>query len=162
MFYEREFDFFGKLTNISGEIRPFPKGAERKKACLEQLEKITVQHGCYLPSSPEALVVDIDYKSGTPLQSAAKAPFLVRFQVHPCGLQELETRGMMEDDGENEALRHNPNLTTLGAIFKFGDDLRQDMLALQVRKSFTCFFSPKMSKIVFPFLDYIVLQGKVP
>lgn len=41
-FYEREFDFFSKITNISGEIRPYPKGAERKKACLEALKKIKV------------------------------------------------------------------------------------------------------------------------
>jgi len=80
-FYEREFDFFGKITAISGEIRPFPKGPERKKACLEQLSKIAVQPGCYLPSNPEALVMDIDYNSGTPMQSAAKAPFLARFKV---------------------------------------------------------------------------------
>lgn len=24
--------------------------------------------GCYLPSNPEAIVLDIDYKSGTPMQ----------------------------------------------------------------------------------------------
>lgn len=67
-FYEREFDFFSKITDISGQIRPFPKGAERKRACLEALEKIKVQPGCYLPSNPEAMVLDIDYKSGTPMQ----------------------------------------------------------------------------------------------
>lgn len=43
-------------------------GPERKRACLEALSKIQVQEGCYLPSNPEAMVVDIDYKSGTPMQ----------------------------------------------------------------------------------------------
>lgn len=67
-FYEREFDFFDKITNISGEIRPYPKGPERKSACLEALARVKVQPGCYLPSNPEAMVIDIDYKSGTPMQ----------------------------------------------------------------------------------------------
>ena len=128
-FYEREFDFFGKITDISGEIRPFPKGAERKKACLEQLAKIVVQPGCYLPSNPEALVMDIDYNSGTPMQSAAKAPYLARFKVLRCGLLELEQRGMNSDQVDD----YSPsNLVWQAAIFKVGDDVRQDMLALQV------------------------------
>jgi len=67
-FYEREFDFFEKITNISGEIRPYPKGPERKAACLEALGRVKVQPGCYLPSNPEAMVIDIDYQSGTPMQ----------------------------------------------------------------------------------------------
>lgn len=42
-FYEREFDFFDKITDISGQIRPYPKGAERKRACLEALSRIQVR-----------------------------------------------------------------------------------------------------------------------
>lgn len=42
LFYEREFDFFDKITSISGKIRAFPKGLERKSACLEALSKIKV------------------------------------------------------------------------------------------------------------------------
>jgi len=49
-------------------FRPFPKGEERKKACLETLSKVPLQSGCYLPSNPEAIVLQIDYKSGTPMQ----------------------------------------------------------------------------------------------
>lgn len=137
-FYEREFDFFGKITNISGEIRPFPKGPERKRACLEALSNINVQPGCYLPSNPEAMVLDIDYKSGTPMQSAAKAPYLARFKVVKCGINELEKLAMtVSTNGTNQAAVKE-QIASIGpeiwqaAIFKVGDDVRQDMLALQV------------------------------
>lgn len=132
MFYEREFDFFEKITAISGEIRPYPKGPERRKACLEALSKIKVQSGCYLPSNPEAMVLDIDYKSGIPMQSAAKAPYLARFKVVKCGINELENIAMAVSINEKPPdLSLGPEIWQ-AAIFKVGDDVRQDMLALQV------------------------------
>uniref|UniRef100_A0A2C9JIA0 1-phosphatidylinositol 4-kinase n=1 Tax=Biomphalaria glabrata TaxID=6526 RepID=A0A2C9JIA0_BIOGL len=142
-FYKREFDFFDQITNISGLIRPYPKGKERKQACLEALSKVQLQHGCYLPSNPEAIVLEIDYNSGTPMQSAAKAPYLARFKVKHCGINGLEklaasdlTKKKMgtEVDGLEEVIHWQ------ACIFKVGDDVRQDMLALQVIEMFRNIF----------------------
>ena len=66
--------------------RPYPKGDERKRACLKAMAEIKVQPGCYLPSNPEAIVLDIDYKSGTPLQRYTQAPLgvcLTSQRQHP-------------------------------------------------------------------------------
>ncbi|XP_041971459.1 phosphatidylinositol 4-kinase alpha isoform X3 [Aricia agestis] len=138
-FYEREFEFFKQITDISGTIRPYPKGAERKRACLEALKNIKVQPGCYLPSNPDSMVIDIDYKSGTPMQSAAKAPYLARFRVRKYGIDEMEAVAMAVAAGENPPAEEGKDRFTSmaaetwqAAIFKVGDDVRQDMLALQV------------------------------
>ncbi|KAJ8666188.1 hypothetical protein QAD02_007850 [Eretmocerus hayati] len=151
-FYEREFDFFGKITNISGEIRPYPKGPERKKACLTALKRVEVQPGCYLPSNPEALIVDIDYESGIPMQSAAKAPFLARFKVNRCGIKELERIAMgtsTQGGGKGTTLDGE---SWQAAIFKVGDDVRQDMLALQVINIFKNIFQQAgLNLYLFPY-----------
>ncbi|XP_052799861.1 phosphatidylinositol 4-kinase alpha-like isoform X2 [Mya arenaria] len=135
-FYKREFDFFGQITDISRIIKPYPKGPERKKACLEALSQIKLQKGCYLPSNPEAIVKEIDYKSGTPMQSAAKAPFLARFKVQPCGIHQLENLGLGDTADHGTRADNSPSssssLVWQASIFKVGDDVRQDMLALQV------------------------------
>jgi phosphatidylinositol 4-kinase len=73
-FYEREFGFFNEVTSISGKLKPFI-GEEKsvKKAKIdEEMAKIAVEVGVYLPSNPDGVVVDIDKKSGRPLQSHAK------------------------------------------------------------------------------------------
>ena len=44
-FYEREFLFFQKVTNISGIIRPFPKGPLRKAECLKALQEVELGVG---------------------------------------------------------------------------------------------------------------------
>ncbi|CAH8857858.1 unnamed protein product [Trichobilharzia szidati] len=93
-FYQREFEFFDQITSVSAKIRPFPKGEARKKACLDALREVNVKPGCYLPSNPDSVVLEIDYMSGTPMQSAAKAPFLARFKVRRVGVQNLEAEAI--------------------------------------------------------------------
>lgn len=111
-FYQREFNFFERVTGISGALKPLAKKErwEKKIKIDEELLKIKVDPGVYLPSSPESIIIDIDYDSGRPLQSHAKAPFMATFRVR-C---------------------NDESPTWQSAIFKVGDDCRQDVLALQL------------------------------
>ncbi|KAH7684907.1 Phosphatidylinositol kinase protein [Dioscorea alata] len=111
--FEREFDFFDKVTSISGVLLPLPK-EERRAGIRRELEKITMEgEDLYLPTATNKLVRGIQLDSGIPLQSAAKVPIMVTFNV-------------VDRDGDPS------NLQSQGCIFKVGDDCRQDVLALQV------------------------------
>src|SRR5271155_4209818 len=82
-FYEREFTFFDEVTSISGKLKPFIKRPkpEKKQKIEEELRKIKVDVGVYLPSNPDGVVIGIDRKSGKPLQSHAKAPYMATFRI---------------------------------------------------------------------------------
>ncbi|WOK93151.1 phosphatidylinositol 4-kinase alpha 1 [Canna indica] len=111
--FEREFNFFDKVTSISGVLYPLPK-EERRAGIKRELEKISIEgDDLYIPTATNRIVRGIQLNSGIPLQSAAKVPIMITFDV-------VEKNGD-PNDVKPEAL-----------IFKVGDDCRQDVLALQV------------------------------
>ncbi|KAF2134137.1 hypothetical protein P153DRAFT_363122 [Dothidotthia symphoricarpi CBS 119687] len=139
-FYEREFAFFNEVTGISGTLRSVlhePKEVKKQKI-EEELRKIQVEVGVYLPSNPDGQVIGIDRKSGKPLQSHAKTPFMATFRIRKnkpvVDIEEVE-----ENDRVVE--KDNTYETWLSAIFKVGDDCRQDVLALQMIAAFRGIFN---------------------
>ena len=72
----------------------------------------------------------MDPESGIPLQSAAKAPYLAKFKIRELGIQKMETQGLNMD------MKLEGKEDWKAAIFKVGDDCRQDMLALQIMELF--------------------------
>lgn len=170
-FYVREFDFFNKVTGISGTLRPLIKRPkpEKKQKIEEELRKIQVDVGVYLPSNPDGVVIGIDRQSGKPLQSHAKAPFMATFRIRK-GRKENELLGPKA--GQKAVVSHHHALsvdTSSGAviaerkepffyevwqsaIFKVGDDCRQDVLALQLVSTFRSIFNNVgLDVYVFPY-----------
>jgi len=154
-FYEREFDFFGEVTSISGKLRPYIRKTkpEKNEKIAEELAKIQVDVGVYLPSNPDSVVVDIDRKSGKSLQSHAKAPFMATFKIRRKTLGTIDEHEALDRHGR----RHESTSTVTkemmqAAIFKVGDDCRQDMLALQLIAAFRSIFnSVGLDVFVFPY-----------
>jgi len=149
-FYEREFSFFNEITDISGKLRPFIKKSkpEKKQKIEEELRKITVEVGVYLPSNPDGTVIGIDRKSGKPLQSHAKAPYMATFRIQKNHGKMEGTEDMLEktnqraETGQNGPVTHESTYEVWqSAIFKVGDDCRQDVLALQMIAAFRGIFN---------------------
>ncbi|KIJ56890.1 hypothetical protein M422DRAFT_238481 [Sphaerobolus stellatus SS14] len=140
-FYTREFHFFNEVTAISGKLKPYiRKSKPEKKAKIdEEMAKIVVDVGVYLPSNPDGIVVDIDKKSGRPLQSHAKAPFMATFKVRKKRLiVDIDPDSVLE----GEVYGHETEVDIWQqAIFKVGDDCRQDVLALQIIAMFKNIFT---------------------
>ncbi|KAH7069501.1 hypothetical protein FB567DRAFT_540259 [Paraphoma chrysanthemicola] len=141
-FYEREFAFFNEVTGISGTLRSVlhePKEVKKQKI-EEELRKIQVEVGVYLPSNPDGQVIGIDRKSGKPLQSHAKTPFMATFRIRK---NKPSTPGVIEETEDNDRASQKQNTyeTWLSAIFKVGDDCRQDVLALQLIAAFRGIFN---------------------
>jgi phosphatidylinositol 4-kinase len=155
IFYEREFAFFDEVTNISGKLKPYIKRPkpEKKQKIEEELRKIKVEVGVYLPSNPDGVVIGIDRKSGKPLQSHAKAPYMATFRIRK-NLASLEGTEDMPEDANKKAAVRKENTVEIwqSAIFKVGDDCRQDVLALQMIAAFRGIFNNVgLDVYVFPY-----------
>ncbi|KAI0032206.1 hypothetical protein K488DRAFT_50373 [Vararia minispora EC-137] len=153
-FYDREFSFFNEVTSISGKLKPFIKKTkpEKKAKIDEEMALINVDVGVYLPSNPDGEVIDIDKKSGRPLQSHAKAPFMATFKVRKQKVvinTDPDSIIAGSDAGEE---KRETEVVWIQAIFKVGDDCRQDMLALQVIAMFkNVFESVGLTLYLFPY-----------
>lgn len=150
-FYEREFDFFGKVTGISGKLKPFIKRPkpEKKQKIEEELRQIQVDVGVYLPSNPDGVVIGIDRKSGKPLQSHAKAPYMATFRIRK---EEEDLTDAEQTLAKGRQVRQRSYEVWQSAIFKVGDDCRQDVLALQLIAAFRGIFNTcGLDVFVFPY-----------
>lgn len=154
-FYEREFSFFDEVTSISGKLKPFIKRPkpEKKQKIEEELRKIKVEVGVYLPSNPDGVVIGIDRKSGKPLQSHAKAPYMATFRIKKNRGDMEATDGMLEETNKNGPIPTDNTVEIWqSAIFKVGDDCRQDVLALQMIAAFRGIFNDVgLDVYVFPY-----------
>ncbi|THH11990.1 hypothetical protein EW145_g299 [Phellinidium pouzarii] len=142
-FYDREFSFFHEVTSISGKLKPYIKKTklEKKAKIDEEMAKIKVEVGVYLPSNPDGVVIDIDRKSGRPLQSHAKAPFMASFKVRrELVIVRKKLDSVLDDEAAGTEAREEQDIWQ-AAIFKVGDDCRQDVLALQVIAMFKNIFT---------------------
>ncbi|GAB7357443.1 hypothetical protein MBLNU459_g8368t1 [Dothideomycetes sp. NU459] len=158
-FYEREFGFFNEVTSISGKLKPYIKRPkpEKKQKIEEELRKIQVEVGVYLPSNPDGVVIGIDRKSGKPLQSHAKAPYMATFRIRKErgnveALEALDEEVDQIAESGIEAQKSNTYEVWQSAIFKVGDDCRQDVLALQMIAAFRGIFNNVgLDVYVFPY-----------
>lgn len=153
-FYEREFSFFNEITDISGKLRPYIKKSkpEKKQKIEEELRKIKVEVGVYLPSNPDGVVVGIDRKSGKPLQSHAKAPYMATFRIQKTKAldgKRITSKTQLDEEKSEDQETYE---VWQSAIFKVGDDCRQDVLALQLIAAFrNVFNSVGLDVWVFPY-----------
>ncbi|KAL6758982.1 kinase-like domain-containing protein [Haematococcus lacustris] len=160
-YWDAEAGYFDKVTAISGILKKLDKDARRAKIASELATFQPERPDLYIPTNIDCRVLGHIPTSGTPMQSAAKVPILVAFQVEqqPDGQPvtssthhtaaclasaSASTQGQQPAAGEGSMAEGNgqqqggATTTTPGAartvacIFKVGDDVRQDVLALQV------------------------------
>ena len=119
-YFDDEHGTFEQITNISGTLKPVPK-VQRRDKIAEEARKIKIpREDLYLPVDPHKRLLKLIPESGAAMQSAAKTPIMLKFEVE---VMPLDCRGVHECGGER---------IKQACIFKVGDDCRQDVLALQV------------------------------
>lgn len=119
-YFEAEHGTFQQVTDISGILKPVPK-EKRRDAIAAEARKISVPRtDLYLPVDVHKRLIAVVPESGRAMQSAAKTPVLLAFEVE---VLPVEAHDVRPSGGP-----HMPQ----ACIFKVGDDCRQDVLALQI------------------------------
>ena len=76
-----ECKYFNAITNISAKLSLERNKDLHNEMIKHELSNIGMHQGLYLPTNPRKLVVSVVMNSGTPMQSAAKCPFLLVFET---------------------------------------------------------------------------------
>ncbi|MES1902168.1 MAG: Phosphatidylinositol 4-kinase alpha [Paramarteilia canceri] len=128
-FFKVQTNFIESLTNISRDLLKYDKN--RREAGLKLIKNVKIPERVFLPTDPNCLIHSINLKSIRPMKSAAKSPYLIEFYLKNVGYETVEkyctdkSFNLNLDDFPTESKRF---------IIKYGDDLRQDMLAIQFMK----------------------------
>ena len=124
-YFDQEHGTFQKVTDISGVLKPIPKD-QRRAAIATEASKIELpdRQDLYLPVDPRKRLIRILPESGRAMQSAAKTPIMLAFDVEALPLSAAAVEPMGCEQRKQ------------ACIFKVGDDCRQDVLALQVGPQF--------------------------
>jgi hypothetical protein len=127
-----QFGFVDSMIAVSGELKSVTKPERltllRKllrapaAAVARHVAKLGTSEPLYIPTAPGTYVKEVNPDTALALQSAAKCPILVHFKG--CTAEAEAISGATAP------------LTRCTSIFKYGDDCRQDQLALQIIGAF--------------------------
>ena len=133
--WTQESGFFQSVTAVSGVLQPLlGNEAKIRKTLIEELSKIKPHGHLYLPTNPDTRVLGLQVESAAPMKSHAKVPVLVNFYVRNEIYEDMadtEHDDNSVTDDQMEAMIEEDGVKTQACIFKVGDDVRQDMLAIQ-------------------------------
>jgi hypothetical protein len=76
-----ECEYFNKVTNISAKLALVKDKSLHNQMINDVLCEMDMYDNLYMPTNPRRRVVGVDVSSGTPMQSAAKCPFLLVFRT---------------------------------------------------------------------------------
>eukprot|EP00347_Sterkiella_histriomuscorum_P009815 403339780 len=108
-FFEIETEFFERVTSISGLLNPKQSKDEKKAIIREKLVEYnkSIPESVYLPTNSNCRVVGIIPSSGAPMQSAARVPILVSFEVEDYPGPDNDPFLNQESDFSNQSTQYS-------------------------------------------------------